>query len=593
MDITAHRSDDASGAFSLLRAVRRRLGIVLLCVVLLPAAALTFSQLEAKQYSASASLLFRDPQLDQKLFGSTVFAPSTDPTREAATNVKLVSLDTVAARTAKRLPGGMTASEVQSKVEVSSEGASDVASIVATDTDPQFAAKLANTFAQEFIAFRREADRSKISSARQLVQQQLNRLDPEQRNGEQGRSLRTQSEQLSILAALQTGNAELVQPASVPTSASSPKPVRNTILGLVLGLLMGVGLAVLLERIDRRLRTPAEIGATFGRPVLGAVPDSRSIAKNVSALDGLEPAEAEAFRMLRANLRYFNVDREVRSVLITSSAPGEGKSTVAVHLARTAAASGARVLLLEADLRRPTLAGRLGISGGEGISQVLAGTRDLPRAIRHVHLSEAGDNGPMLDVLTAGPIPPNPSDLIESEQMRKIIRGAEEAYDLVIIDTPPTSVVSDAIPLVSEVSGVIAVARLGKTTRESAAHLRAQFENLGANLLGVVVNSVGRRSAGYGYGYGYGYEPADSGAKDRKSKREKSVANVRESAGRTDTTNTFVAATQRASGRSRADAPEHTNGTSNGEDRPRVRAGSAPSAKTEAFSDRLRRRLGG
>src|SRR5919112_174689 len=121
MDNTANRSEDSSVAFNLLRAVRRRVGTVLLCLVLVPAAALAFSLLQEKQYSASASLLFRDPQLDQKLFGSTVFAPSTDATREAATNVKLVSLDTVAARTAKRLGGGLTASDVQGKVAVNQE----------------------------------------------------------------------------------------------------------------------------------------------------------------------------------------------------------------------------------------------------------------------------------------------------------------------------------------------------------------------------------------------------------------------------------------------------------------------------------------
>src|SRR5207244_3232777 len=146
-----------------------------------------------------------------------------------------------------------------------------------------------------------------------------------------------------------------------PTAASSPKPVRNTVIGLLFGIVLGVGLAVLLERIDRRLKDPKEIADSFDRPILGAVPESRAIATADQNPQRLAPGEAEAFRMLRANLRYFNVDRQISSVLITSSSPGDGKSTVAMHLASAAAAAGARVLLMEADLRHPTLARRLGL----------------------------------------------------------------------------------------------------------------------------------------------------------------------------------------------------------------------------------------
>jgi Mrp family chromosome partitioning ATPase len=137
---------------------------------------------------------------------------------------------------------------------------------------------------------------------------------------------------------------------------------------------------------------------------------------------------------------------------------------------------------------------------------VLASVRDLRSAIDKVQ-GTAKDGGQPLHVLPSGPIPPNPTDLIESDRMRQIIKSLERAYDLVVIDTPPTSIVSDAIPLVNEVSGVLVVGRLGKTTRDSASHLHSQLENLGADVLGVVVNSIGRgtRYGGYGYGYGYGY----------------------------------------------------------------------------------------
>jgi succinoglycan biosynthesis transport protein ExoP len=505
--------EEQSAAPAVVVALRRRLWMIIACAVLVPAAALAFSFLQEKQYSTSASLLFRDPQFDQKIFGSTVFQPTSDPNREAATNVKLVSLNVVAARTAKALGTGISPGEVSGKVTVASAGQSDVANITATDHEPAFAAKLANTFATQFIAFRRDADRSKIASASRLVQQQLSGLPARELRGPQAVTLRKQAEQLRILGALQTGNAELVQPAEVPGAPSSPNPIRNAMIGLVFGILLGLGLAMLRERLDRRLKDPKDISDAFDRPVLGAIPESRQIAGGHQSIIELGAGEAESFRMLRANLRYFNVDRKVVSVLITSASPGEGKSTVAAYLAAAAASAGQNVLLLEADLRRPTLGARLGVPAGVGLSRVLSGDGTLRSAVQKVSVATRGGGGSAgtrsMDVCVAGPIPPNPADLIESDRMRQIIKRAEQHYDLVVIDTPPTSVVSDAIPLVKEVSGVIVVTRLGKTTRESAAGLRGQLENLDAHTLGVVVNSIGKTGAyGYGYGgYGYGYGP--------------------------------------------------------------------------------------
>ena len=506
---------DRPGYVTLLTAIRRRMGIVLLCIVALPAATLALSFSEQKEYSATASLLFRDPQFDQKLFGAGVVAASTDPNREAATNVQLVSLEVVAARTAQAFRGDLTPDDVKSRVAVSPAGQSDVVTVTATDHDPDVAAKLANTFATEFISFRRDADRSKISSAQKLVQAQLAKMPAAERNGPQGTALRQRSEQLQILAALQTGNAELVQTANPPSSPSSPKPVRNGAIGLLLGLLLGPALAMLLERLDRRLKDPNEISDAFDRPILGGIPDSRVLSGVNPSSESLSGGDAEAFRMLRANLVYFNVDHQISSVLVTSSTPGDGKSTVSMHLAFAAAAAGSRTLLIEADLRHPTLARRLGLPSDRGLSQLLAGQlKSFAQAVHRVPVAAQRSKGgvaPTIDALLSGPVPPNPTDLIESDRMQRVLDAAQERYDLVVIDTPPTSVVSDTIPLVKRVSGVIVVCRLGRTTRDSARHLHNQLENLEANTIGVVVNGIGRQTGGYGsaygYGYGYSYEP--------------------------------------------------------------------------------------
>ncbi|HEX8101860.1 MAG TPA: polysaccharide biosynthesis tyrosine autokinase, partial [Solirubrobacteraceae bacterium] len=481
---------------SLLEAVftvlkRRRL-IILLCLLLVPGAALAFSLTREKQYTASASLLFRDSQLGQTLFGSSYLAPSSDPTRAAATNLTLVSLDVVGDRTAQRLGGGLSPDDVDRQVTVSAEGQSDVVKVVAVDPSPAFAAKLANTFAEQYIDFRREADRASIREAQDLVRKQLAELPP----GADRRAadLRRREEQLAILAALQTGNAELVQPADVPSSPSAPKPVRNTVAGLLLGLLLGILLALLAERIDRRIRDTEEIERIFDRPIVGLVPQSRALGVGDADPLALPAEEAEAFRMLRANLRYFNVNDELRSLLVVSAAPGDGKSTIALNLAATIAESGARALLIEADLRRPQLAQRLKLGPVAGLSSVLTGQVELEDAVRRLPVERGGGGAGAreLEVLVAGPVPPNPTELLESDRMAALIRSAEAEYDLVVVDTPPTTIVSDAIPLVTRVGSVLVITRLAHTSRDAAANLHRQMDHLGARTLGVVVNGAAR-----------------------------------------------------------------------------------------------------
>src|SRR5437763_3822072 len=206
-----------------LSALRRRLPLVLLCVLVVPAVAVGLSVIQKKQYTATASLLFRDPQFDQKLFGAAYVPSETDPARQAATNLDLVSLQRVAALTAARLPG-MTQGKVSSAISVSSGGQADTATIQATSRSPSFAAKLANLYAKTYIAFRRDADQATIRSAEAPLRRHIAALPPAQRFGTLGQSLQQRLGQLEVLASLQTGGAVLVQTAEAPTSPSSSKP---------------------------------------------------------------------------------------------------------------------------------------------------------------------------------------------------------------------------------------------------------------------------------------------------------------------------------------------------------------------------------
>lgn len=509
-----------------LRALRRRWWIVIACVVFTGGAAILFSTRQVKQYTASASLLFQDPGFDQMVFGSNFAQPTADPTRQAATNIDLVSLPTVAARTSRALGGKITPGRVRAEVSVAASGQADIASISATDSSPVEAAVIANTYAKQYIRYRQQADRAKVAGAQTSVRHDLAQLTPSQRTSAVGQSLLNRANQLQILASLQTGNAELAQAATTPTSPSSPKTERNGIIGILVGLMLGLAIALLVDRFDQRLRDSAAVEEAYAVPILGVVPASGAFAAS-HANDPLQGAEAEAFGLLRARLRYFNVDRELRSILVTSAMPNDGKTTIALHLAIADAIAGARVVLVEADLRRPTLAERLDLRKGPGLADVVSRNVTLESALVSVGEPDFGPHGsgshPVIDVLPAGAIPPNPAEMIESASMRELLVTLTEQYDIVIIDSPPVSVVADAIPLMRQVSGLVIVSRIGQTSRGSAEHLRQQLVKLNAPTLGVIANGERKRRGGY-YDYANGYSDAEPSSGPREPLNRSSSA---------------------------------------------------------------------
>lgn len=507
-NLTAHATSqpaDLERAIGILRRRYRTIGASCLLVAL---ALVGYSLLQQKEYTTSASLLFRDQGFAEDLFGRSVTTPNPDPTREAATNVRLVELSIVAVHASKALHGTPSVQGIEDMVSVSADGLSDVVSVTATSTRPALAAQVANTFARQFIEFRASADKSKLLQAKRLAEGEYSRLSPSLQAGVRGQELSRGAEKLGILASLQTGNAELVQPAKVPTSPSSPKPVRNGLLGAIIGLLFGISVAFLSERLNRRLREPEEVREAFELPVLGAVPVSKAlIASNEGPrVADLPFMENEAFRMLRASLRYFNVDHEIRSVLVTSQGAGVGKSTVAWNLGRVATSSS-KTIIVETDLREPSISRQHGLSPGPGLAELLTHQVELADAIQTKpvgpELSNTENGNQTLDIIVAGSLPPNPAELIESQTMSEVLSQLTERYELVVIDTAPVGVVADAFPLLSKVDGVIIVARIGETTSDHAARLREQFEQLDVPLLGVVANAVKLRKRGkYGYGYG-------------------------------------------------------------------------------------------
>jgi len=288
----------------------------------------------------------------------------------------------------------------------------------------------------------------------------------------------------------------IIKPASAPVSPSSPNTRLNLALGLLIGFGAGIGAAIFRSAVDTRLRGEPDVRMVTDAPLLGGIAfDQDAEKKPLLTQAAPQSPRAESFRQLRTNLQFANVSSRAKSVLITSSVPGEGKSTTATNLAIALAQAGQSVCLVDADLRRPAVNEYLGLDRNAGLTTALIGAEDVNDLLQ----PWGSDN---LYVLTAGQIPPNPSELLGSEDMKELLSRLEEAFDSVIIDAPPLLPVTDAAVLSQHVGGVVLVVGVQKLRKQDLERSLSALDLVGARILGVALNRLPAKGPdAYSYGY--------------------------------------------------------------------------------------------
>jgi polysaccharide biosynthesis transport protein len=504
--------------------VRRRKWLILQALVLVPAAAVAFSLQQERLYKASAEVLLSRQNLAATLTGTQDPNAGQPADRLAQTQASLARVPLVAQRALDATGlDDRSADDVLADSSVAAKTNADLLEFEVTDPDPQIASRLATAYASAFTRYRRELDTTAIVNARKDVQGKI--ADLERRRDRKSAlyaSLVDKEQQLRTMEALQTSNASLVRPAG-DAQRVQPNPVRNAILGLVLGLVLGVGLAFLWEALDTRVRSAEEIGTALGMPLLGRLPEPpRKLRKEngLAMLADVGSGHAEAYRVLRTNFEFANLDRRAGAVMVTSALEGEGKSTTAANLAVAVARTGRHVLLVDLDLRRPFLDRFFGLELAPGLTDAILGHVPLEQAIARIAFDGTGQGasdengrGPatvsgVLEVVPSGPVPPDPGELVVSHAFARHLDALKRRADLLILDSPPLLHIGDALALSALADGMIVVTRLDVARRPLLAELRRALDTTRAQKLGFVLTGSDLEESYAAYGYAKSYRHA-------------------------------------------------------------------------------------
>ena len=491
-----------------LTVLRRHMVLIVGCTVAVAVVAYAYSSHLTPLYESTAQLLYT-PQLN---ISDPLGQSYVDPSAENAQIDNAVTIMTgpqiakgVAALTSNSSAlGGYTVSTATTSTGVTASTTVDNGlAVTVSSPDPYRSARLANAYAQALVNYSKDSDRASLSAAQAVLSAQLKTVTP---SSSDHAVITEDLHDLEILSAMASGDYTLGAPAQPWSIPVSPKPKRSAEMGALFGLVLGIALGSLRERLDTRVRSRQEVSAITGLPIigrLGGISPEVLARSHLVVTSGADGRASEAIRTLRSNLSYVSLGEENRVLMVMSARQGEGKSLLTSNLAAALALAGKRVALVDADLRGPRIDSIFGRRNILGVSSVVAGLCTLDEALQTCALKAAhtvvvrgdGSTRPATDeegsvpltLLTSGPIPPNPAEVVASERFAELVRElATREFDYVLVDAPAFLVVSDATAPASMADGVVLLVNMKLVDRPTLAEARDYLGRLKARKLGVV-----------------------------------------------------------------------------------------------------------
>ncbi len=498
--------------------LRERIRVVAAVVLVTLLAAGLYLFTAPKVYEASASLLVTPVPADDPVLASLGLpTASPDPTRDVETVAALATSIEVAEQAKRELSSDQTARSLLSDVAVEPVASSNLVTITASGSSPEEAADLANAFANGFIEDRTTTLHDKIDS---ILPQLESRLEEGDLGVASGAPLEAQIAQLEILSASSDPTVRVETEAVEPVAAASPRPPLTIAGALLAGVVLGVAAAFVAQTLDPRLRREEQLRSRYGIPILARVPRETAPRDRPLGPTAISPPTREAYRTLRANISAARRNpTSPHSVLVTGSAPSEGKTSTALNLAASLALAGSRVILIEADLRRPAIGKALGIEVDSGVVGNILENLSLDDA-----LVTAAPFGPNLELLLAEYAGGWMSEVFSQGGAERLLKEAKARADYVIVDSPPLTAVVDTLPLARRVDDVLIVSRLGVTRLDNLRKLAELLASNGITPVGFALIGTGRPDSGYYY-----HEEQDRSSGDERiaAATEKVLAPVR------------------------------------------------------------------